>query len=109
MALAQITSKAPFNYQDLHLKLDFKRKFATLDSWVLIENLDLPGASYSHYIDSDILAMFWDGDGGKIKSLQCSVTGWLTSSWARFFCSLPWPLAPLLPSVGGAEYASLCK
>jgi len=64
------------------------------------------GASYSHYIDSDILAMLGTRSMGR-NSWQCSVTGWLTSSWARFFCSLPLQLAPLLPSVGGAEYASL--
>jgi DNA-binding winged helix-turn-helix (wHTH) protein len=36
MALSQITSKARSDYQDLHLKLDFKRKFATLDSQPLV-------------------------------------------------------------------------
>jgi DNA-binding response OmpR family regulator len=36
MALTQITSEARSNYQDLHLTLDFKRKFATLDSKHLV-------------------------------------------------------------------------
>jgi DNA-binding winged helix-turn-helix (wHTH) protein len=36
MVLTQITSKARSGYQDLHLKLDFKRKFATLDSQPLM-------------------------------------------------------------------------
>jgi DNA-binding response OmpR family regulator len=36
MALTQITSKARPNYRDLHLTLDFKRKFVTLDSQSLV-------------------------------------------------------------------------
>ena len=36
-------------------------------SWVFIENLDLPGASYSHYIDSDILAMFGTRTVGRLS------------------------------------------
>jgi transcriptional regulator len=36
MVLTQITSKARPDYQDLHLNLDFKRKYATLDSQPLV-------------------------------------------------------------------------
>ena len=44
---------------------------------MFIENLDLPGASYSHYIDSDIFAMFGTR---KFRAAPCLTgPGWV---WA---------------------------
>jgi DNA-binding response OmpR family regulator len=74
MALTQITSKARSNYKDLHLTLDFKRKFATLDSQHLVltrkeyELFSLLVAHAGMTVPREVLLMRVWGHGNEIPT-----------------------------------------